>query len=133
MKHFTTFWILLALGLCGCSDAARPPVQFLQQLSAADRLEATNSYYAFGASITGADVRSFIAAIVSARKKTYGTDMDWANPRTWDVEFYAGTNHLAGLLISHEVFKMGRVEYTDANGVTMRLWEKLEAMRPNSY
>ena len=134
MKHFTTFLILLALWLCDCSEATRPPGQFLQQLSTADSLEATNSYYAFGTSITGADVRSFITAIASAKKKTYGTGLDWANPQTWDLEFYAGTNHLAGLLISHEVFNIGHVEYSDANGVTMRFWERLETNRttPNT-
>ena len=129
MKYFTIFWSLLAFALCGCSDATRPPTEFSQQLSTADRLEVTNRYYAFGETLTGADVRSLTIAIESARKKTWGANMDWMSPRNWDVEFYAGTNHLAGLPICYGAFKIEGVEYSDSTGVVEDFWKKLEGLR----
>jgi len=129
MKHCTTFWILLAFALCGCSNATRSPSGFLPQLSTADRLEVTNRYYAFGTTITGTDVRSLTTALTSAKKKTWGAGMDWTSPQSWDIEVYAGTNRLAGFPVCYGVFKIGGVEYSDGSGAAVVFWKKLETMR----
>ena len=129
MKHFTFLWSLLAFALCGCSDATRPPAKFSQQLSTADRLEVTNRYFAFGTTITGADVSSLTTAVKSATKKTAGTNLDWMSPSSWEVVFYAGTNRLADIPICHGIFKLEGVEYNDGTGFAEQFWKKLEEDR----
>jgi len=128
MERYARFLSLVIFVLCGCSDVTQPPARFLQRLTTADRLEVTNRSYAFGTTITGADVRSLTTAIESARKKRLGAELDWRSPRTWDVEFFAGTNHLADLPICYGVFKIDGVEYWEGSGVTEAFWKKLEAL-----
>ena len=129
MKHFTILWSLLAFTLCGCSDATRPLAKFSRQFSTADHLEVTNRYYAFGATITGADVSSLITAVKTATKKTGGTSLDWMSPITWNVELYTGTNRLVDIPICHGVFKLEDVEYNDSTGFVEKFWKKLEEDR----
>jgi hypothetical protein len=100
-----------------------------QHFSTADHIEATNRYFAFGATITGAGVSSLTAAVKSARKKITGTGLDWRDPRCWDVEFYSGTNHLGGFPTFSGIFKLEGVEYRDGTGVMEEFWKKLEKDR----
>lgn len=129
MRPFAILWSLLAVALCGCSDATRPQEKLSQQISKADHIEVTNRYSAFGATITGADVSTLTAAVKSAAKKTAGANLDWMNPRCWDVEFYTGTNRLGGFPIFYGIFKLEGVEYGDGSGVVEAFWKKLEKGR----
>src|SRR5437588_10745343 len=126
MKRCTIFLSTFIFMLCGCSDATRPPAAISQRLSTADRLEVTNRYYGLGRTIAGSEVNNIAKAIGSARKKNWGAPLDWANPRVWDVEFCAGTRHLAAIPIDYGIFKLEGVEYSDATGVVEAFWKKLE-------
>jgi hypothetical protein len=128
MKRYAIFLSLVIVVLCGCSDATQPPARFSQQLSSADRLEVTNRQSAFGKTITGADVSSLTTAVKSAKKKTWGSGMDWMSPRSWEVAFFAGTNRLAVIPVCYGVFKLESVEYSDGTGVVEAFWKKLEEL-----
>lgn len=118
MKHGChLLYIVLAFALCGCSVATRTPAKFSRQLSSADRLVITNRYYAIGATITGTNVSSVITAIKSSRTKKWGAGLDWGNPFVCNLEFYAGTNHLASIPTEYGVFNLDGVEYSDGSGV----------------
>lgn len=118
MKNTTSlFFIVLAFALCGCSAATQTPAKFVEQLSSADRLIVTNRYDALGTTITGTNISSFITAIKSSKTKKWGTDMDWGNPRVCNLEFYAGTNHLADIPTEYGVFRIDGVEYYDSSKV----------------
>lgn len=128
MKRGTTVLGLLVLVLCGCQDATSPPKALSQLLSTADRIEATNHWYAFGNSIAGAEVREITRAIASAKKNTVGKPHDWTHPypRVWDFEFHAGTNQLAIIRTAWGVFEIASVEYRDGTGTLLASWKKLE-------
>ena len=129
MKCYATFLSLIVFALCGCCKPTHPPSRFFQRLSTADRLVATNHYSGFGCTISGAEVTNLIEKIKSARKKTYGTDLDWKSPHVWDLKFYSGTNLLADVPISYEVFKLEEVEYFDSTETVETFWKKLEEKR----
>ena len=114
----SSIFIVLALAHCGCSVATQIPIKFVQQVSSTDRLVVTNRYYAFGATITGTNLNSLITAINLSKTKTWGANMDWGNPSVCNLEFYAGTNHLASIPADHGVFKLDGVEYYDGSGVS---------------
>jgi hypothetical protein len=128
MERYMRFLSLVIFVLCGCSDATQPPARFSRRLSSADRLEVTNRHYAFGKTITGADISSLTTAIKSAKKKTWGARMDWNSPRSWEVEFFAGTNRLAVIPVCYGVFKLESAEYSDGSGLVKAFWKKLEAL-----
>lgn len=123
------FYSVLAFALCGCSVATRQVAKFSQQLSPADRLVVTNRYYAFGATITGADVSSLVTAIKSSKTKKRGTGLDWGSPFVCNLEFYAGTNHLASVPTEYGVFNLDGVEYSDGSGVLEALFKKITGDR----
>jgi hypothetical protein len=129
MNGRTIFLSVLIFVLWGCSEAKRPPAAVSQELSTADRLEVTNRGYGFGSTIAGAEVNDLAKAVTSAKRKTSGADLDWMSARIWNVEFCAGTNHLAAIPISCGVFKLQGVEYSDGTGVVEALWRKLEEHR----
>jgi hypothetical protein len=129
MERYAGFLSLVIFLLCGCSDATQPPARFSRQISSADRLEVTNRHYALGKTITGADVRRLTTAMQSAKKKTWGARMDWNSPRSWDVEFFAGTNRLAVIPLCYGVFKLERAEYSDGTGFVEAFGKKLEALK----
>ena len=114
-KHL--FLAGLALALCGCSDATRTPAKLAQQVSSADRLVVTNSYYVSAAIITGTNLTRVVTAIKSSKTKKWGTDMAWEDPFACNLEFYAGTNHLASIPADRGVFRLDGVEYSDGSGV----------------
>ncbi len=118
------FYIVLVSALCGCSVATQPTTKLARQLSSADRLVVTNRHYAFGATITGTNVNSLVTAIKLSKTKKWGTRLDWENPFVCNLEFYAGTNHLASIPIEYGVFKLDGVEYSDGSGVLEALYKK---------
>ena len=114
------------LAMCGCNDATSPPRTFSRLLSSADRIEVTNHWYAFGSSITGAELTGIAQAVASGKKNTFGPPYDWKSPRIWQVEFYRGTNHLAVIRTGYGVFEAAGVEYRDGTGTLLASWKKLE-------
>jgi hypothetical protein len=104
----------MALMLFGCSKLAH----LSQRLSTADRVvvENTNAT-AFSRTVTGVDVSNLITAIKSSKTKKWGTGMDWESPFVCDLEFYAGTNHLASIPTVYGVFNLDGVEYYDGSRV----------------
>ena len=129
VRHHATFSTLLMFALCGCSDATHPPAEFSQRLSTADHVVVTNRFYALESTITGAEVSNLAKAAKSAKKKTWGANMNWTDHNVWDAEFYAGTNELAVIPMVHDVFKLKNVEYNDGTGVLEAFWKKLEEGR----
>jgi hypothetical protein len=129
MRHYATFSTLLMFALCGCSEAMHPPAEFSQRLPTADHVFVTNRFYALGSTITGAEVGNLAKAAKSARKKTWGANMDWTVHNVWDAEFYARTNELVVIPIIYDVFKLKDVEYSDGTGVVGAFWKKLEEGR----
>jgi len=120
MKHCAIFLSLLIIALCGCSNSTQPPAAFSQQLSTADRLVATNRYFAFGSTVTGTEVSSLAKAVTSAKRQTLGaaTDCDW------DADFFAGTNHLAVIHLHDSVISVDGIQYRDDSGVVTKFWQK---------
>ena len=128
MKSAAALWGVLAVGLLGCSDTTRPPTQYLQQLSAADHLVATNRYYGVGATLTRADADALATAIASARKNTLGAPMAWTdNPRSWDLKFHGVTNGVLVIPTCYGLFRLGGVEYRDGSGVLDAFWKRWES------
>jgi hypothetical protein len=130
MKCCTPFLILLMLALCGCSKPmpSHPPAEFSQRLSRADRLEATNVYYAMGFTNAGADTTNLANAIKAATEKTWGTSCDWMSPRIWKVTFFSGTNELAVVPIGYGLFNLNGVEFGDPSRVVESFWKRLDEL-----
>jgi hypothetical protein len=120
---------LLVFALCGCSKSSQPPTEFSKRISTADRIVATNNYYALGLDMSGADVSNLTRAIASAHKKTAGTDLDWSNPFIWNLKFFAETNQLAVIPTGYGEFSIEGISYRDGTGIMEALWKKLEADR----
>ena len=125
MKHYAIYFTLLTLAICGCSKTAHPPAEFCQRLSTADHIVVTNRFRAFGTVISGAEVSSLGKAVATASKKLTGASTFC----DWDVDFFAGTNHLAGIRLHDSTIMVEGVEYSDGTGVVEAFWEKLERDR----
>ena len=126
MKYFATFWSLLILVLCGCSQPTHPPTELSQRIAETDHVIVTNHYRAAGSAMTGAAISNLAKAVASANKKTVGADLDWTSPRVWDVELYAGTNQFALVRVCYGIFQLEGVEYSDSTGVIETFWKKLD-------
>jgi hypothetical protein len=92
-----------------------------QKIFNADHLEVTNRYFSFGTNITGADVSGLANAVASAKRRTFGGNLDC----DWDVKFYAGTNCLGAIHLNRNVIMVEGVQYNDGTGVVMTFWQTL--------
>jgi hypothetical protein len=118
-------WLAL-VAFPGCS---KPPVNWAQPLTGIDRLVVTNQAFAVGETFTGQEAFSVVEAVKSARRKTVGADLDWADPRVWQMSFMAGTNTQAVVPFCFGIIRLDGVEYQDSSGVLTSLWKKLESKR----
>ena len=116
---------VLALILCKCIAPEKALRQFSRQVASADCIVLTNSYDAWGVTVTGTNVANIIAAIKWARvQKIWGniSEKDWREePKIRKLEFYAGTNHLASLPVLYSVFRLNGVNYMTSNGALTAL------------
>ena len=102
------------------------PAQLSQRIAEADQVIVTNRYRAIGQTISREEADSLVKSIASAKKKTSGTDLDWASERVWDVDFYAGTNRMASIPVYYGIFQLEGVEYADSTGSLQKIWMKLD-------
>jgi hypothetical protein len=125
MKRYATFLSLIVFALGGCSKPTHPTSEFSQRLSTADRLVATNHHSGFGCTIAGTEVSNLAEKIKSARKKTYGANLDWTSFHVWSLKFYSGTNLLADVPMGYGELKLEGVEYVDGTGTIETFWENV--------
>lgn len=55
--------------------------------------------------------------------------MDWEDPFVCKLEFYVGTNHVAGVPADRGVFNLDGVEYYDGSGIMEALCKKVTENR----
>lgn len=146
--------ILLVAALSGCSARRReqaPPVAVVtpatlkERIADADRIIVTNRfaddnkrYRGFSMTVSGAEVKRVIKAILAAERLDVGTLSIW----DWDFKFYREHNYLGSIYSQGSVFLLGQDrpnmvltslgdgavghdEYVDGSGVLKSIYDDL--------
>ena len=124
-----TVSVLVALVVAGCKEATPPPANVSKQLVAADRIEATNTYFHCGTTVSNNDVSVIAKGISTAGKNVARARMDWTSPNVWQLQFVAGNNIVATIPIVHDSAQIQNIDYIDNSEAIEALWKKLENYR----
>jgi hypothetical protein len=112
---------LLLLTVYGCSPE-RPPADFVQQVSQADRVVVTNLYRPVFFTVSGDELQRLRLAVTNAirDKNNYSAVFDF------EVQFYVQTNLLTVIHLQDRAFSTKAGLYSDESGVLKAVYKEWE-------
>jgi hypothetical protein len=119
-------FLLSLTAVCGCSPE-RPPADFVQQVSQADRVVVTNLYRRVFFTLSGDELRRLSVAVTNATrdKNHYAAVFDW------ELQFYAQTNISTVVHLQDRAFITKAGQYRDDSGVLETIYKEWEQRAEN--